>query len=51
MLKNNIFAFDFAGVTELVDVLDLGSGAARRGGSSPFTRTLNLLSNEKVFLL
>ena len=39
MLKNNIFAFLFAGVAELVDVLDLGSSAARRGGSSPFTRT------------
>ena len=24
---------------ELVDMLDLGSGAARRGGSTPFTRT------------
>ncbi len=28
-----------AGVAELVDAPDLGSGAARRGGSSPFTRT------------
>ena len=28
-----------AGVVELVDTLDLGSSAARRGGSSPFTRT------------
>ena len=28
-----------AGVAELVDALDLGSSAARRGGSSPFTRT------------
>jgi len=26
-------------VAKLVDVPDLGSGAARRGGSSPFTRT------------
>ena len=33
----------FAGVAELVDVLDLGSSAARRGGSSPFTRTTFLL--------
>jgi hypothetical protein len=24
---------------ELVDMLDLGSSAARRGGSTPFTRT------------
>ena len=28
-----------AGVVELVDTLDLGSSAARRGGSSPFART------------
>ena len=29
-----------AGVAELVDAPDLGSGAVRRGGSSPFTRTI-----------
>ena len=29
----------FADVAELVDVPDLGSGAARRGGSSPPIRT------------
>lgn len=28
-----------AGVAELVDVLDLGSSAARRGGSIPSART------------
>ena len=28
-----------AGVVELVDTLDLGSSAARRGGSSPSART------------
>ena len=28
-----------AGVAKLVDAPDLGSGAVRRGGSSPFTRT------------
>ena len=28
-----------AGVAKLVDVPDLGSGAARCGGSSPFART------------
>ena len=39
MLKSNIFVEE-AGVAELVDALDLGSSAARRGGSSPFTRTL-----------
>ena len=37
------FAFRFwnADVTELADVLDLGSSAARRGGSSPPFRTDN----------
>ena len=30
----------YAGVAELADAPDLGSGAARRGGSSPFTRTI-----------
>ena len=39
MLKNNTFVFLIAGMAELVDVLDLGSSAVRRGGSSPFTRT------------
>ena len=29
-----------AGVAELADALDLGSSVLRRGGSSPFTRTL-----------
>ena len=29
----------FAGVAKLVDAPDLGSGAARRVGSSPITRT------------
>ena len=33
-----------AGVAELVDAPDLGSGAARRGGSSPFTRTKSHLA-------
>jgi hypothetical protein len=33
-----------AGVAELADALDLGSSAARRGGSTPFTRT-NVYSN------
>ncbi len=34
-----IFAPRLAGVAELVDALDLGSSAKRRGGSSPFVRT------------
>ncbi len=29
----------YANVAELVDALDLGSSAVRRGGSSPFIRT------------
>ncbi len=29
----------YAAVMELVDMLDLGSSAARRGGSTPFSRT------------
>gem|GEM_PF-1667478 len=32
-------ALDKAGVAKLVDALDLGSSAARLGGSSPSTRT------------
>ena len=32
--------FYIAGVAELADALDLGSSAARRGGSTPFTRTI-----------
>ncbi len=31
--------FDNAGVAKLADAPDLGSGAARRVGSSPITRT------------
>jgi hypothetical protein len=31
-----------AKVAELVDALDLGSSASRRGGSSPFLRTMNV---------
>ena len=34
------FLPNYAGVAELVDALDLGSSAARRGGSIPFTRTV-----------
>ena len=34
-----ILIVEIAGVAELADALDLGSSAARRGGSSPFTRT------------
>ena len=41
MLKSNIFVKE-AGVAELVDALDLGSSAVRRGGSTPFIRTKEL---------
>ena len=37
--KLNYICPPFAGVVKLVDTLDLGSSASRRGGSSPFTRT------------
>ena len=47
-IKNNIFAAYFAGVMELVDMLDLGSSAARRGGSTPFTRTKLQLINMQI---
>jgi hypothetical protein len=42
-VKNNFLLY-FAGVAELADALDLGSSAARRGGSTPFTRTINFHS-------
>ena len=42
--KGNIYE---AGVAKLVDAPDLGSGAARRGGSSPSTRTTFYLN--KIF--
>ena len=35
-------------MVKLVDMPDLGSGAARRVGSSPITRTIGF-SNEKLF--
>jgi hypothetical protein len=34
---------NIAGVAELADAPDLGSGAARRGGSTPFTRTMLMI--------
>ncbi len=34
----------YAGVAELADALDLGSSALRRGGSTPFTRTIRVSS-------
>ena len=39
MLRQCIFAPPNADVAKLVDALDLGSSAVRRGGSIPFIRT------------
>tara|TARA_B100000953_G_C17886872_1_gene379931 strand:- start:159 stop:272 length:114 start_codon:yes stop_codon:yes gene_type:complete len=36
---------------ELVDMPDLGSGAARRGGSSPFSRTEKMQVEILAFFL
>ena len=38
--KNMAVHYNDAGMVELADTPDLGSGAARRGGSSPSTRTI-----------
>ena len=40
-----------ARVAKLVDVPDLGSGAARHGGSSPSTRTLNEVIAFNIFIV
>ena len=42
------FSWD-AGVAELADAPDLGSGALRRGGSSPFSRTNFIAPFEVLF--
>ena len=39
MRNLSTFAAPYAGVVKLVDTLDLGSSAARLGGSSPSART------------
>ena len=44
--KLHVWAALRAGVAELVDAPDLGSGAARRGGSSPLTRTTSPLVSD-----
>jgi hypothetical protein len=41
-----LFVIHTAGVVELVDTLDLGSSAVRCGGSSPSTRTIQILSDK-----
>ena len=50
-MKNYIFAIHFtADVVELVDTLDLGSSAVRRGGSTPFIRTIKSREFSRLFL-
>ena len=45
-----IFALTiYAGMVKLVDMPDLGSGAARRVGSSPITRTEKALTFVRAF--
>jgi len=41
-LRMGLVAFGLRGCGEMVDAPDLGSGAARRGGSSPSTRTRDM---------
>ena len=38
-VKRNLYSIEFADMVKLVDMLDLGSSAARRVGSSPSIRT------------
>ena len=45
---SNVLAITHAGVVKLVDTLDLGSSAARLGGSSPSTRTIQKKSDSWV---
>ncbi len=40
-MAHQFYNMSAAGVAELADALDLGSSAARRGGSNPFTRMRN----------
>ena len=47
-----IFALtNFADMVKLVDMPDLGSGAARRVGSSPITRTFKIYKTHKINVL
>ena len=41
---------NYADMVKLVDMPDLGSGAARRVGSSPIIRTKKASQSEKLFL-
>ena len=52
VLKGGMFGKNInAGMVELVDTLDLGSSAARRGGSTPFTRTPKQTKWYKILLM
>jgi hypothetical protein len=42
---------NYADMVKLVDMPDLGSGAARRVGSSPIIRTKSFSSREAFFVL
>ena len=42
---------NFADMVKLVDMPDLGSGAARRVGSSPIIRTKKASQSEKLFFM
>ncbi len=48
-LQTTYLRIPIAGVVKLVDTLDLGSSAARRGGSSPFTRTKQSVEGMTLF--
>jgi hypothetical protein len=47
-MAHHFYLKQYAGVAELADALDLGSSVSRRGGSSPFTRTI---FNCKLYIL
>ncbi len=49
-LKGTGCSTDYAGMVKLVDTPDLGSGAARCEGSSPFTRTKASSIEEAFFM-
>ena len=49
--QNSALTASIASVVELVDTLDLGSSASRRGGSSPFSRTINIDNQQLTMLL
>jgi hypothetical protein len=50
-MKQYRFYYLPAGVVKLVDTPDLGSGASRCEGSSPFTRTTKASEKSEAFLL